>query len=91
MIVAATAWPEAAIAIAGTAFVAIVSSVAIWQLLATGRAGLSSKREQAYRKVAEETVEAQLRFSDQLETAVAELAQLRRQTGELGRMLTEVE
>ena len=92
MIVAVTdTWPQAAIAIAGIAFVTIVLSIAIWQILATGRAGLSARREQAYRKVAEDAVETQRRLSEQLETAVAELAQLRLQTGELERVLKEVE
>ena len=90
MIVAATSWPEAAIAVAGILFVTIVLSVTIWQVLATGRAGLSSRRENAYRKVAEEAVEAQRRMSAQLETAVSELAHLRRQTSEVERMLKEV-
>ncbi len=90
IVAAATEWPEAAIAIAGIAFVTVVISVAIWQILATGRAGLSARREQAYRQVAEEVVETQRRVSAELEKAVAELTQLRRQTGELERLLKEV-
>lgn len=91
MIVAQESWPEAAIAIAGIAFVAVVISVVAWQIFSTGRTGLSAKREQAYRKTAEESAEAQRRTADQLEKATAELAELRRQTSELERMLKEVE
>jgi hypothetical protein len=91
VIVAATAWPDAAIAIAGILFITVVLSVAIWQILATGRAGLSARREQAYRKVAEDGAEAQRRASEQLETAVAEIAYIRKQTAELERLLKEVE
>jgi Tfp pilus assembly protein PilO len=91
MIVAVSEWPEAAIAIAGILMVTVVVAVAIWQVFATGRTGLSAKRENAYRKLAEESAEAQRRTAEQLEKATAELAQLRRQTSELERVLKEVE
>ena len=83
MILAATSWPEAAIAIAGIVFVTTVISVAVWQLLATGRAGIAVRRENAYRKLAEEATEAQRRAAD-------ELAEISARTRELERMLKEV-
>jgi hypothetical protein len=50
-----TDWPEAAIAIAGIALVASVSVVVVWQALATWRARIAVTREEAYRKLAEQT------------------------------------
>lgn len=91
MILAAQTWPEAGIAIAGIAFVTIVLSVAIWQIFATGRTGLSVKRETAYRKLAEDATEAQRRVADGLDKLVVELTDLRQRTGELERMLKDVE
>jgi hypothetical protein len=52
---AATTWPEAAIAIAGIALVASVSVVVVWQALATWRARIAVTREEAYRRLAEQT------------------------------------
>ena len=50
-----TSWPEAAIAIAGIALVASVSVVVVWQALATWRARMTVTREEAYRRLAEQT------------------------------------
>jgi hypothetical protein len=50
-----TDWPDAAIAIAGIALVASVSVVVVWQALATWRARIAVTREEAYRKLAEQT------------------------------------
>jgi hypothetical protein len=83
-------WPEAAIAIAGIAFITIVASVAIWQIFATGRTGLSAKRENAYKKLAEDSAEAQNRTAAGLEKTAAELADLRQRTAELERLLKDV-
>jgi hypothetical protein len=91
MTLAATSWPEAAIAIAGIAFVTIVVSVALWQIFATGRTSISGRRDSTYRKLAEETTELQRRNTEVLEKAVAELAELRQRTAELERVLKEVE
>jgi hypothetical protein len=85
---AETSWADASIAIAGIAFVTVVVSVLVW--LSTGRTGLSAKRENAYRKLAEESTEAQERTAATLEQAVAELSDLRTRTAELERMLKEV-
>jgi ribonuclease D len=50
-----TSWPEAAIAIAGIALVTSVSVVVVWQALATWRTRIAVTREEAYRKLAEQT------------------------------------
>jgi DNA-binding transcriptional ArsR family regulator len=91
VILAATEWPEAAIAIAGIAFVTIVVSVAVWQIFSTGRTAISKRSEETYRKLAEETADLQRRNTDVLERAVAELGEIRRRTTELERVLKEVE
>jgi hypothetical protein len=87
---AATSWADASIAIAGIVFAMVIVSVLIWQIFSTGRTGLSAKRENAYRKLAEESTDAQERTATALEKAVAELADLRGRTAELERMLKEV-
>jgi len=87
----ATEWPEAAIAIAGIVLVIAVVVVMIWQGAATVRARANVQREEAYRKLAEDSVAAQRRTSDQLERAVAELGELRLRTGELERLIKTVE
>jgi Na+-transporting methylmalonyl-CoA/oxaloacetate decarboxylase gamma subunit len=87
----ATSWPDAALGMAGIALVTVVLGILIWQIFATGRTGLSAKRENAYRKLAEDATDAQRRTADQLEKAAAELAHLRRQTDELERVLKAVE
>lgn len=90
MIFAETSWADASIAIAGVAFVTVVASVLIWQIFATGRTGLSAKRENAYQKLAEESAEAQNRTAAGLEKTAAELADLRGRTAELERLLKDV-
>jgi hypothetical protein len=91
MILAETSWSDASIAIAGVALVTIVLTVLIWQIFSTGRTGLSAKRENAYRKLAEDSLDAQNRVAAGLEQATAELSDLRQRTAELERMLKEVE
>ena len=91
MILAATSWAEASIALGGIAFITVTGSVLIWQIFSTGRTGLSAKREQRYQRLAEEAAETQRRTADALERTAEELTQLRQQTGELERMLKDVE
>jgi small-conductance mechanosensitive channel len=90
MFLAETSWPEAAIAIAGVLFVTVVLSMLLWQVFATGRTGLSARRENAYKRLAEEATEAQRKTAVHLEKTMSELAQLRQQTSELERLLREV-
>jgi hypothetical protein len=52
-----TAWPEAAIAIAGIALVGSIAVVVVWQALATWRTRIAVSREQAYRRLAEQTAQ----------------------------------
>jgi Na+-transporting methylmalonyl-CoA/oxaloacetate decarboxylase gamma subunit len=90
MILAATSWADASIAIAGIVFVMVVVSILVWQIFSTGRTSVSGRREGAYRKLAEQATEAQEKTAETLEQAVAELADLRRRTAELERLLKDV-
>jgi type VI protein secretion system component VasK len=85
-----TSWPEAAVAIAGIMFITTVIVAGAWQIFATWRARMLAAREDAYRKLAEDAATAQHTTSERLQTALEELAQLRRQTTELERVLKEV-
>jgi hypothetical protein len=70
-------WPEAAVAIAGIGLVTSVIVVALWQLLATWRTRMAGSREAEYRKLAEQSVEAQARTTAALEQALEELRRTR--------------
>jgi hypothetical protein len=89
--IAATEWPDAAVAIAGVFLVIAVAVTLIVSVAATFRARMSVQREIAYRKLAEDSAAAQHRTADQLERAIAELGELRARTGELERVLKAVE
>jgi flagellar biosynthesis/type III secretory pathway M-ring protein FliF/YscJ len=89
--IAATSWPEAAVAMAGVLLVLSVAVALIVSVAATLRARMSVQRELAYRKLAEDSTAAQHRTADQLERAVAELGELRSRTGELERLIKAVE
>ena len=91
MTVMATTWPDTLLGTAGIALVTVVLSVLIWQIFATGRTGLSARREKAYQALAEEATAAQRQTAEELERTSAELAQLVARTSELERLLQAVE
>jgi hypothetical protein len=82
--IAATAWPDAAVAIAGVVLVLAVSVAVIAAVASTLQARMSVQREVAYRKLAEDSAEAQNRTADAL-------GELRSRTGELERLIKTVE
>jgi hypothetical protein len=86
----ATEWPEAMIATAGAIGAFALVSVIVWQIFATGRAAIATRREEEYKKLAEDSTEAQGRIADRLGELATELHELRARTGELERMLKEV-
>ncbi len=91
-VLAATEWPEAAIAIAGIAMVTIVVSIAIWHLFATGVAGwLAGKREGQYKKLVEDLTAVQRDTTAELQKANDALAQLRSQVEDIEHGLKEVD
>jgi uncharacterized membrane-anchored protein len=89
--VAANTWPDAAIAIAGIAFVFGLVMLVVWQLAATWRARMMVAREEAYRRLAEDATQAQSRTAEALSQAGDELVRIREATAEMQRLLREVE
>lgn len=73
-LLAATDWPDAAIAIAGIAFVTIVFSVALWQIFGTGRTAIRSKRGEEYRKLVDELSAVQRETTAELQQTNAALS-----------------
>ena len=88
---AAIGWPTAAILISVVAFLTIVASVAIWQVMATGRRAIGGEGGKQYRQLAEELAAMQRETTAELQKANEALAQLREQTQELGRGLEELD
>jgi hypothetical protein len=56
-VLAATSWPDAAVAIAGVALVTAVALMVIQQTLATWRTRIVVAQEEAYRRLAEQTAQ----------------------------------
>lgn len=83
-------WDLAFFLVGSLAVFGIVGVVVIWQIFATWRARMSVAREDAYRQLAADAIDAQRRTAQELERATIELAQLRATTAELERMLKEV-
>jgi uncharacterized protein HemX len=84
-------WPVAAIAIAGIAFLAIVVSVALWQIFGTGRTAIQSQQDQEYRKLVDELSAVQRETTTELRQTNAALSHLREQIEELGHSVSEVD
>jgi hypothetical protein len=86
---------EAAVAISATVvvFLALTTIIAVVAsgFFSTQRAKASVAREEAYRKLAEESAQALDRTAAQLERHTAAVDELRAGTAELERMLKEVE
>ncbi|HEY8447272.1 MAG TPA: hypothetical protein VIL01_09205 [Thermomicrobiales bacterium] len=80
-------WPEAMIATAGTLAVFAVAIVAVWQGFKTWQAKVAARvevaQDEAYRKLAEETLAAQRALK-------SELADLRERVVTIEKMLREV-
>jgi hypothetical protein len=66
VIAASSSWPDAAVAIAGVALVGSVAVVIVWQALATWRARIAVSREEAYRRLAEQTARDVQEINDRL-------------------------
>jgi Na+-transporting methylmalonyl-CoA/oxaloacetate decarboxylase gamma subunit len=90
-ILAATSWPDAAIAIAGIGFVTVVLSVLIWQIFSTGKLGLAGRHDKEYRKLVDELAAVQRETTAELQRANDALAHLRTQIAELEQGLKEVD
>jgi Tfp pilus assembly protein PilO len=88
---AATGWPEAAIVIASVLGLAVVISVALWQIFATGRRAIGNEGTKEYKELAEELAAMQRETTAELQKANEALAHLRSQTHELERGLEELD
>jgi len=89
--IAATGWPEAAIAIAAVIGLAVVISVALWQIFATGRGAIANEGAKEYKQLAEELAQMQRDTTTELQKANEALSQLRSQTQELELGLKELD
>jgi Tfp pilus assembly protein PilO len=89
-ILAATSWPDAAIAIFGIVLVMVVVSVAIWQVFGTGKTAIASKSAAEYRTLAEESAATQRRTAQALERLSTDVGELRERTAALEKLLKEV-
>lgn len=89
-VLAATSWPDAAVAIAGIALVVIIGAVAIVQIFATLRSRASVSREEAYRKLAERSEQSLNRIASEQEQTATRLTVLDDRTAEIERMMKEV-
>jgi uncharacterized protein YoxC len=90
-VLAVSDWPEAAIAIAGIAFITIVLSVTIWQIFGTGRTAIAKGHDKEYRKVVDDLAAVQQKTTAELQKANEALAQLRGQIAELEQTVKEVD
>jgi hypothetical protein len=88
--VAATSWPDAAIAMAGILFVTVIVAVAVWQVFATGQTSIASKGESRYRALAERAIEREERTPAKLDELTVEVGELGTRAGELERLLKDV-
>ncbi len=84
-------WTEAIVAVGGMVFVVAIVAIIAMQVGATWRARMLAAREDAYRDLADRVTRVQEQTAQQLEAALAELSEVRAQTGELRRLLREVE
>jgi uncharacterized protein YlxW (UPF0749 family) len=91
IVLAATSWPEAAVSIAGIAFLSIVLSVALWQIFGTGKAAVVGQSDNEYRKVVGDLAAVQQHTTAELQRANDALAQLRTQIAELEQTVKEVD
>jgi uncharacterized protein YoxC len=90
-VLAVSDWPEAAIAIAGIAFLTIVLSVTIWQIFGTGRTAIAKGADKEYRKLVDELTAVQRETTGELQKANDALAHLRSQIAELEQTVREVD
>jgi hypothetical protein len=86
----AISWPEAIVAVAGVAMVTVIVTIAIQQVLASLRARMSIAREQAYRKLAEESTAAATRLAGEQEQISQSLKAITDRLSGIEKVLREV-
>lgn len=83
-------WQLAFFMVGSLAVIAAAVVIVIWQIFSTARARMSVAREDAYKQLAAQAAEAIDRAAGGFEKTSSELAELRRRTAELERVLKEV-
>jgi hypothetical protein len=84
-------WSESAIAIAGIAMVTVIAAVAIWQVFASWRARMSIAREEAYRKLAEESATTQRRLLDLQDSLLGAISDVRTRVTGIEQTLRQID
>jgi len=83
-------WQEATAAVAFFTFIMAIVIVLIWQGLATWRARMSIAREDAYRRLAEENLNAQTRLSVQQQRIADDLTSINERVAGIEKLLKDV-
>jgi TolA-binding protein len=87
-------WPEAAVAIAGTALVIVIVSVLIWQIFRTGQVAISSdatsKRDASFAQAIADATAAQNTTAHRLAELSEEIKELRGRVTAMEKLLQEV-
>ena len=87
-------WPEAAVAIAGTALVIVIVSVLIWQIFRTGQVAIasdaSSQRDASFAQAIADATAAQNTTSHRLAELSEDIKELRNRVASLEKILQEV-
>ncbi len=74
-----------------TIFVAVIIIVVIIQISTTARARMSVAREDAFHKLAEQSVASDQKITEELQKTSAELAEIRNRLAGIEKILREVE
>ncbi len=87
-------WPEAAVAIAGTALVIVIVSVLIWQVFRTGQVAISSdatsKRDASFAQAIADATAAQNTTAQRLASLGEEIRELRDRVTAMEKLLQDV-
>jgi TolA-binding protein len=87
-------WPEATVAIAGTALVIVIVSVLIWQIFRTGQVAISSdatsKRDASFAQAIADATAAQNTTSHRLAELSEEIKELKGRVTAMEKLLQEV-
>src|SRR5690606_17949769 len=83
-------WPDAIIVIGDIAMVTIIVVVAIWQVFASWRSRMSVAREEAYRKLAEDSMALQKQLAEQQTRMERDLATISGRVCGIEKVLEEV-
>jgi cell division septal protein FtsQ len=87
-------WPEAAVAIAGTALVIVIVSTLIWQIFRTGQVAISSdattQRDASFAQAIADATAAQNTTAHRLADLGEEIKELRMRVAAMEKLLQEV-